>query len=71
MPNSLFAAGGSSGDVSLYDMRFMTNHSTKVVQTYRPSCFGQDVTISISGIDVSQDKRELLISYENDQVRFL
>jgi len=61
-------AGGSYGDVSLYDLRFMSSDTTKVVQTYRPSCFGKNVTISISGIDVSRDKRELLISYENDQV---
>ena len=39
-----------------------------MVQNYRPSCFPDEVDVSISGIDLSRDKKELLVSYENDQI---
>jgi len=62
----ILAAGGSS-DVGLYDLRFL-DESSSVVQTYRPSCFPSVTDVAVSGIDISKDKKELLVSYENDQV---
>ena len=47
----------------------MTDGSrSKVVQRYRPSGLTAASHVSVSGLDVSRDKRELLVSYENDQV---
>jgi hypothetical protein len=42
--------------------------SSKIVQKYRPKGLAADAQVSVSGLDVSKDKRELLVSYENDQV---
>jgi hypothetical protein len=54
--------------VALYDLRMTDGTSSKIVQQYRPRCFGADATVSVSGLDISKDKKELLVSYENDQV---
>jgi len=61
-------AGSSSGDVALCDLRMTSDTSSRIVQSYRPSCFGPSEVVSVSGIDVSRDKRELLVSYESDQI---
>ena len=42
--------------------------SSRIVQKYRPRGLSRDAKVSVSGLDVSKDKRELLVSYENDQV---
>jgi hypothetical protein len=41
---------------------------SKVVQVYRPRGLSEDASVSVSGIDISRSKRELLVSYENDQI---
>ena len=61
------SAGGSSGDVTLFDLRMSDAASNKVIQRYRPSGINTE-SVSVSGLDISKDKRELLVSYENDQV---
>ena len=40
----------------------------KVVQLYRPRGLSEDARVSVSGIDLSKNKKELLVSYENDQI---
>ena len=59
-------AGGAS-QVALYDLRFLSD-SANVVQQYRPSCFPDLSDVSVSGIDISKDRKELLVSYESDQI---
>jgi hypothetical protein len=60
------SAGGSGPTVNLYDLRYVTG--TKVIESYTPRKLQDCVHVSVSGIDVSRDKQELLISYENDVV---
>lgn len=60
--------GSSSGDVALCDLRMTSNTSSRIVQHYRPSCFGPYEPVSVSGLDVSRDLKELLVSYESDQI---
>ena len=60
--------GSSSGDVALCDLRMTSNTSSRIVQHYRPSCFGPYESVAVSGIDISRDQRELLVSYESDQI---
>ena len=62
-------AGGASSEVALYDLRMTDGTESRVIQKYRPSGLESDSEVSVSGLDVSKDKRELLVSYENDQVR--
>ena len=59
--------GGLSSEVGLYDLRFL-GESSKIVKTYRPSCFDPGEDVAVSGIDISKDRKELLVSYENDQI---
>jgi tetratricopeptide (TPR) repeat protein len=61
-------AGGASSEVALYDLRMTDGSESRIVQKYRPSGLSRDSEVSVSGLDVSKDKRELLVSYENDQV---
>ena len=42
--------------------------SSKVIQKYCPRSLSADDMVSVSGIDVSKDGQELLVSYESDQV---
>jgi hypothetical protein len=42
--------------------------SSKVVERYRPKDLDHDAHVSVSGLDISKDRRELLVSYENDQI---
>lgn len=62
-------AGGSGVDVALYDLR-MTGGSSgnQSVQRYRPHALRNKSSVAVSGIDLSRNKRELLVSYESDQV---
>lgn len=69
-------AGGSGVDVGLYDLRMTGSSSSssndnQVVQKYRPQAFmhhNKSSAVAVSGIDLSKDKRELLVSYESDHV---
>lgn len=54
--------------MALYDLRMTDGSSSRIVQKYRPRGLAADAQVSVSGLDVSKDKRELLVSYENDQV---
>jgi hypothetical protein len=68
---TLVSAGGSSADVALYDLRMMTegsSHAGRVVQRYRPTGLSAAENVSVSGLDLSRDKQELLVSYESDQI---
>jgi len=62
-------AGGTGVDVALYDLR-MTGGSSgnQAVQRYRPKALQNKSSVAVSGIDLSRNKRELLISYESDQI---
>jgi len=62
-------AGGSSSDITLFDLR-MTDSSAanRIVQVYRPSSLTPLQDVSVSGIDLSRDRKELLVSYESDQI---
>ena len=60
-------AGGRSEFVGLLDLR-MTGVRSRVVQSYRPKTLKETVNVSVSGLDVSKDGRELLVSYESDQI---
>lgn len=66
----LISAGGASANVALYDLRMTSDGGplSKVVQLYRPRGLSDDAQVSVSGIDLSKNKKELLVSYENDQI---
>jgi len=72
LESSYVFAGGSSADVALYDLRMSSSSSSpsRIVQRYRPQHLNgsNNSSVSVSGIDVSKDQRELLVSYENDQI---
>jgi len=69
LESSYVFAGGSGCDVVLYDLRMTGDFSCQEVQRFRPRPLrGKSNSVSVSGIDLSKDKRELLISYENDQI---
>jgi hypothetical protein len=73
----VFAGGTNDSTVGLYDLR-MTGSAyssgsrvSHVVQKYRPRGLGKSpaaAAVTVSGIDLSRDGRELLVSYEADQV---
>lgn len=42
--------------------------SSRVIERYRSKALNKDSQVSVSGLDISKDKRELLVSYENDQI---
>lgn len=42
--------------------------STSVVQRYCPLELRDAKDVSVSGLDLSRDKQELLVSYERDQI---
>ena len=64
----LSAAGGSSAEVALCDLRMTDGVSSKIVQKYCPRNLSLVDMISVSGLDVSKDGKELLVSYESDQI---
>jgi len=65
-------AGGSGVDVGLYDLRMTAGGgpaSSRAVQKYRPRDLKRrSSSVAVSGIDLSRDERELLVSYESDHV---
>jgi hypothetical protein len=67
---SFFPVGGASADVILYDLRMVSDSDlpSKIVQKYRPRGLCANAQVSISGICVSKNSKELLVSYENDQI---
>ena len=68
MSNVKTTAGGSSADVSLCDLRMAEGSSSRVIQHYRPVGLTTADHVSVSGLDLSKDKQELLVSYESDQI---
>jgi hypothetical protein len=64
----LSLAGGSSPEVALCDLRMTDETSSKVVQKYCPRSLAVADMVSVSGLDLSRDGQELLVSYESDQV---
>lgn len=70
-------AGGTSGTVGLLDLRMggdgSENRSSTVLQTYLPSTLSantqkHNISTTVSGINVSKDGNELLVSYDCDQI---
>lgn len=64
--SSYVFAGGRSEYVALLDLRAVGG--SRIVETYKPRCLNDTQNVSVSGLDVSKDSRELLVSYENDQI---
>jgi len=62
------SAGGSGPAVHLYDLRYISGYNCKIIESCTPRKLGDGSSVSVSGIDVSRDRRELLVSYENDVV---
>jgi tetratricopeptide (TPR) repeat protein len=64
--------GGTGAEVALCDLRMTGGNSAgnaKVIHQYRPRCFHENNdNVSVSGLDLSRDKKELLVSYESDQI---
>lgn len=48
--------------MALYDLRMTGRASSQAVQRYRPRPLRRKSSVSVSGIDVSKDKKELLVS---------
>ena len=68
-------AGGISGVVGLYDLRMdgSSAANSRALQTYIPSTLGNTdrntiTHTSVSGLGVSKDGTELLVSYDSDQI---
>ena len=70
MESTYVFAGGSSKFVELLDLRMIGRSSSNIVlERYCPNVFKDEKpSVSVSGIDVTRDGRELLVSYENDQI---
>lgn len=60
-------AGGSGACVDLYDLR-MDGSQKQVVERYRPRNIEHPENLAVSGLDLSKDGKELLVSYESDQI---
>eukprot|EP00536_Pseudo-nitzschia_multiseries_P004033 jgi/Psemu1/323282/estExt_fgenesh1_pg.C_650015 len=65
--------GGSSPSVALCDLRMTAStqqrsSGSRVIQYYKPTSLSEDNHVSVSGLDVSRDGKELLVSYESDQI---
>ena len=67
-----FLVGGSGAEVALCDLRMTAGDSTsgnaRIVCQYQPKNLEGNEEVSVSGLDLSKDKRELLVSYECDQI---
>ena len=67
-------AGGSSPSVALCDLRMTAtsssqrSRSSRVLQYYKPASLSEENHVSVSGLDLSRDGKELLVSYESDQI---
>jgi len=67
--NFVFAGGSATDYVGLYDLRMEGESRLECLQKYKPSSFDPDsCQASMSGLDVSKDGKELLVSYEGDQI---
>ena len=70
----VFAGGTKDCTVGLYDLRMTGSYSSstaRIVQIYQPRALANKSVskeVSVSGIDVSKNKRELLVSYESDHI---
>lgn len=42
--------------------------TSRIIQQYCPRGLSMDDHVSVSGLDLSRDKQELLVSYESDQI---
>jgi WD40 repeat protein len=63
-------AGGKGAEVHLFDLRMDStgdDGNAQVVERYRPRIL-KNADVSVCGLDVSKDGRELLVSYESDQI---
>jgi WD40 repeat protein/tetratricopeptide (TPR) repeat protein len=60
--------GGSSEFVSLYDLRMEGGNKSRILQRYKPKNLETNGRVSVSGLDVSKNGKELLVSYESDQI---
>jgi hypothetical protein len=67
-PSFLCIVAGASADVALCDLRMSEHSRGRLVQQYRPSGLSKADQVSVSGLDLSRDRRELLVSYESDQI---
>jgi len=70
-PKTLFLVGGTGADVALCDLRMTggdSSENTRIVCQYRPKGLHENEDVSVSGLDLSRDKKELLVSYESDQI---
>lgn len=65
--HTMVFAGGATEYVELLDFR-MDGSRKKVLQRYKPRRLSNGNNLSVSGLDVSKDGRELLVSYESDQI---
>ena len=67
--NYIFA-GGSGDEVHMFDLRLESSGdgNSRVVERYRPRNLRNAENVSVCGLDVSKDGRELLVSYESDQI---
>ena len=70
MESKYVFAGGSGEYVELLDLRMIGGSSSNnVLERYCPEVFKDGKPRAcVSGIDVTRDGRELLVSYENDQI---
>ena len=70
--DSAYVFAGGSQHAALYDLRMtgsssVLNNDNQVVQRYTPRGL-RNKSVAVSGIDLSKDKRELLVAYESDQI---
>lgn len=73
LESSYVFVGGTGAEVALCDLRMTGGGSSssgnpRVVCSYRPKNLDGNEEVSVSGLDLSKDKRELLVSYESDQI---
>lgn len=71
LPSSTYClVGGTSSDVMLFDIRALSTGDTpmRTVLKYRPSSLNMYDDVSVSGIDISKDGKEFLVSYESDTI---
>ncbi|MGK3756308.1 MAG: tetratricopeptide (TPR) repeat protein, partial [Bacillariaceae sp.] len=45
-----------------------TSSGSRVLQYYKPASLSEENNVSVSGLDLSRDGKELLVSYESDQI---
>jgi len=70
--DSAYVFAGGSKHAALYDLRMtgsssVLSNDNQVVQRYTPRGL-RHKSVAVSGIDLSKDKRELLVAYESDQI---